>query len=229
MATWTQVKRQTLWRRVDEFLEQELLLADETLRAALDASAAAGLPAISVAPNQGKLLMLLARLQGARRILEIGTLGAYSTIWLARALPSDGRLITLEADSKHATVAQANIDRAGLSRQVEVRVGPALQTLGELASEDVEAFNFIFIDADKPNTAAYFEWALRLTRPGSCIVVDNVVREGALVDAGSSDANVQGMRRFMATLAAESRVSATAIQTVGVKGYDGFVIALVTA
>jgi predicted O-methyltransferase YrrM len=216
------------WTTVDRYLTGLLVQPDDALEGALAASASAGLPSINVAPNQGKFLMLLARLQGARSILEIGTLGGYSTIWLARALPADGRLITLEAEPKHAEVARANVQRAGLSSRIDVRVGPALETLPRLATEGLGPFDFCFIDADKPNTAAYFEWAVKLSRPGSVIIVDNVVREGALADADSSDPNVLGMRRFMATLAAEPRVSATAIQTVGVKGYDGFAIAVVT-
>jgi predicted O-methyltransferase YrrM len=201
---------------------------DPALAAALDASAAAGLPAINVSPNQGKLLHLLARLQGARAVLEIGTLGGYSTIWLARALPEGGRLITLEADPKHAEVARANIARAGLAGVVELRLGPALETLPQLAFEGLGLFDLVFIDADKPSTADYFAWALRLSRRGSLIVVDNVVREGAVADAASDDPKVQGVRRFYERLASEPGVSATAIQTVGTKGYDGFAIALVT-
>jgi predicted O-methyltransferase YrrM len=220
---------QEQWTSVDRYIEDLFVKNDPVLAAALDASNAAGLPTISVAPNQGKLLLLLARLQGARRILEIGTLGGYSTIWLARALPPGGKLVTLEADPKHADVARANIDRAGLSMMVDIRVGPALETLPKLASEGTGAFDFIFIDADKPGYAEYLKWALKLSQRGSAIVADNVVRNGAIVDANSSDADVQGMRHFCDVLAAEPRVSATAIQTVGVKGYDGFAIAIVIA
>jgi predicted O-methyltransferase YrrM len=216
-----------LWTTVDRYLADQLVPPDPALDAALEAIAAAGLPAISVSPTLGKLLYLLARVQGARTILEVGTLGAYSTIWLARALPADGRLITLEADAKHARIARANIDRAGLSRIVDVRLGPALETLPRLASEGLGPFDLIFIDADKPSTADYFDWALTLSRLGSLIVVDNVVRDGGIVDAASDDPGVQGMRRFFARLAAEPRVTATAAQTVGCKGYDGFAIALV--
>jgi predicted O-methyltransferase YrrM len=202
---------------------------DPVLEAALQTSAAAGLPPIQVAPNQGKLLQLLAQLQGARTILEIGSLGGYSTIWLARALPADGRLITLEVDPKHAEVSQANLARAGLAGIVEVRLGPALETLPQLAAEGLGPFDFIFIDADKPGYPDYFSWALKLARRGSVIIADNVVRQGAVIDPESSDANVQGVRTMNELIAAEPRVSATALQTVGSKGYDGFVMALVTA
>ena len=178
---------------------------------------------------QGKLLHLLARAIGARNVLEIGTLGGYSTIWLARALPDGGRLISLEADARHAEVARANIARAGLEDMVEVRLGMALDILPGLAAEVGEPFDFVFIDADKPNNAAYFDWALKLSRPGSIIVVDNVVRDGDVIDAASDSPTVQGVRRLLERLAAEPRVSATAIQTVGTKGYDGFAIALVTS
>jgi predicted O-methyltransferase YrrM len=215
------------WDAVDRYISEQLLPHDNALETALQASHAAGLPTINVAPNQGKLLMILARIQGARRILEIGTLGGYSTIWLARALPADGQLVTLEVNATHAQVANANVARAGLAAIVDIRVGAALATLRSLASETAKPFDFVFIDADKPNTAAYFKQAIELSRAGSVIVVDNVVRKGALADDNSADADVQGMRRFMETLAAEPRVTATAIQTVGVKGYDGFAIAIV--
>jgi predicted O-methyltransferase YrrM len=217
------------WKAVDGYLSDQLVASDEALDAALEASAAAGLPAISVSPTHGKLLHLFARLVGARRILEIGTLGGYSTIWLARALPPEGRLITLEADARHAGVARANIQRAGLEGSIELRLGAALETLPVIAAEEGGAFDLIFIDADKQNIPYYFDWALRLARPGSLIVVDNVVRGGKVVDAASSDPSVQGVRRFLEMLAAEPRVSATAIQTVGLKGYDGFAVALVLA
>jgi predicted O-methyltransferase YrrM len=196
---------------------------DAALDAALEASDAAGLPRISVSPAHGKLLWTFARLLNARRILEIGTLGGYSTLWLARGLARDGRLITLEALEKHAKVARANIERAGLSSVVEVRVGQALATLPSLAGP----FDLTFIDADKQNNADYFSWALKLSRPGGLIVVDNVVREGAVIDARSRDAAVQGVRRLNELMAKERRVAATAIQTVGIKGYDGFAVALV--
>src|SRR5262249_18682814 len=220
---------QEQWAAVDRYLADLFVPPDPALEAALRDSAAAGLPAINVSPTQGKLLHLLARAQGARTILEVGTLGGYSTIWLARALPPGGRLVTLEIDPKHAEVARGNIARAGLSDVVELRLGRALDTLPQLAAEGRGPFDFVFIDADKPGNADYFAWALRLSRRGSLIVVDNVVRKGAVVDADSDDPNVQGVRRFNDMLAAESRVSATAIQTVGSKGYDGFALALVTS
>jgi predicted O-methyltransferase YrrM len=218
---------QEQWAAVDHYLAGLLVPPDEALDAALADSATANLPAINVSPTQGKLLHLLARLQGARSILEIGTLGGYSTIWLARALPPGGRLVTLEADPHHAEVARANIARAGLADVVELRLGPALQTLPQLAAERRGPFDLTFIDADKPSTPEYFTRALALSRRGSLIVIDNVVRSGAVADAASDDANVQAMRRLMELLAAEPRVSATAIQTVGSKGYDGLALALV--
>ncbi|HUD26106.1 MAG TPA: O-methyltransferase [Burkholderiaceae bacterium] len=219
---------QQTWTAVDRYLDDLLVGHDAALEEALRASAEAGLPAINVAPTQGKLLNLLARLQGARAILEIGTLGGYSTIWLARALPADGRLITLEIDRKHADVARANVARAGLQQRVEVRVGRALESLAQLGAEKAGPFDLFFIDADKPNIPAYFKWALQLARPGSLIVIDNVVRDGAVIQADSADASVQGVRRLNELMASEPRVSATAIQTVGGKGYDGFALALVT-
>jgi len=218
---------EALWSSVDRYFAEQLLPADPALEAALAASAAAGLPAINVSPNQGMLLQLLARSIGAKRILEVGTLGGYSSIWLAGALPADGRLITLEADPRHADVARANLARAGLGDIVEVRLGRALDSLPQLESEGQGPFDFVFIDADKPNNTPYFEWALRLTRPGSLIVVDNVVRGGDVVDDASDDTGVLGVRRLLERIAAEPRVRATAIQTVGTKGYDGFAIALV--
>jgi predicted O-methyltransferase YrrM len=218
---------EALWTAVDEYVAQKLIPSDPALDEALRASAEAGLPAIQVSAAQGKLLHLLARIQGARTILEIGTLGGYSTIWLARALPADGRLITLEAEPKHAEVARANIARAGLADLVEVRAGRALDILPQLARDQPGPFDLIFIDADKPNTPDYFRWALKLARIGSVIIVDNVVRKGALADARSTDPSVVAMRRFHELLAGENRVSATTIQTVGSKGYDGFTIAIV--
>jgi predicted O-methyltransferase YrrM len=215
------------WSSVDRFIADLLLPADPALDAALADSAAAGLPAINVSPTQGKLLHLLARAQRARSILEIGTLGGYSTIWLARALAEGGRLITLEAEPRHAEVARSNIARANLTDVVDIRLGKALEILPGLVSEGLGPFDFVFIDADKESTALYFDWSLKLTRKGSIIIVDNVVRKGAVVNADSDDANVQGVRQFYEALAAETRVSATAIQTVGSKGYDGFAIALV--
>ncbi|GAC1666399.1 MAG: O-methyltransferase [Candidatus Acidiferrum sp.] len=218
-----------VWCEVDRYIDELFIPPDAALEAALEASQAAGLPAISVTANQGKLLQLLARMHGARSILEIGTLGGYSTIWLARALPAGGRLITLEADRKHIEVARANIARAGLAELVDLRLGPARDTLAQLVAEKLGPFDLIFIDADKPGYPEYLTWALKLSRRGSVIIADNVVREGAVVDESSSDPTVRGVQRFNKMLAAESRVSATAIQTVGSKGYDGFAIALVTA
>jgi predicted O-methyltransferase YrrM len=215
------------WSAVDDYVEERLVGADSALQAALEASAAGGLPAISVTPSQGKLLGLLTRSIGAQAILEIGTLGGYSTIWLARALPSGGRLVTLEANAHYAEVAAANIEQAGLAELVEVRVGPALETLPVLAAEHGPPFDLVFIDADKRHTPDYFTWALELTRPGGLIIADNVIRDGAIVDAQSEDSAVLGSRRLHDLLAAEPRVSATTIQTVGTKGYDGFTLALV--
>lgn len=217
------------WTEVDRYITDLLVPPDSVLDAVLETNAEAGLPAHDVAPNQGKLLELLARTQGASTILEIGTLGGYSTIWLGRALPVDGRLITLEADPKYAEVAQANFARAGLADVIELRVGKALDTLPQLAAEGRGPFDLIFIDANKANNPEYLEWALKLSRRGSLIIADNVVRNGAVGDGSSDDPRVQGIRRFYEMLATEARVSATAIQTVGNKGYDGFAIALVTA
>ncbi|HJW69518.1 MAG TPA: O-methyltransferase [Candidatus Binatia bacterium] len=217
------------WNAVDRYLTELLVPSDPVLEAVLEANAAAGLPPHDVSPTQGKLLHVLARLQGARRILEIGTLGGYSTIWLARALPDGGRLITLEADPKHAEVARANLTRAGLDQVVELRVGRAVDTLPNIAAEKPGPFDLIFIDADKASNAQYLAWALELSRRGSVIVMDNVVRDGAVIDETSSDPIVQGARRGLALLAAEPRVSATAIQTVGSNGWDGFSIAVVIA
>jgi predicted O-methyltransferase YrrM len=218
-----------LWNEVDRYISDLLVPPDAALDAALRDSEAADLPAINVSPPHGKLLQLLARSVGACTILEIGTLGGYSTIWLARALPAGGHLITLEAEPKHADIARANIARADLAGVVEVRLGPAIETLPQLVAERRGPFDFIFIDADKPGYPDYFAWALKLSRRGSLIVADNVIRKGAVADALSADAMVQGVRRFNEVLAAEPRVSATVIQTVGVKGYDGFAIALVTS
>ncbi len=216
---------QDLWTAVDEYFDP-LLGADPVLEAALRTSDEAGLPSIQVAPNQGRLLQILARSVAARKILEIGTLGGYSTIWLGRALPPEGRLITLEAQTKHAEVARTNIERAGLTN-VEVRIGRALDMLPQLEAEACGPFDLTFIDADKPSTPEYFTWAVKLSRPGSIIVVDNVVRHGEVLDASSGDPNVQGMRRFHDILARDSRVRATVLQTVGVKGHDGLAIARV--
>jgi predicted O-methyltransferase YrrM len=212
------------WSEVDRYFSDSLLPRDPILDDALEATAAAGLPAIAVSPNQGKLLQILAQIIGARSILEIGTLGGYSTIWMARGLKSGGKVVTLEIDEKHADVARSNFVRAGLKDVIELVVGNALETLPRLAAERRGPFDFIFIDADKQSIPTYFEWALKLSRRGTVIVVDNVVREGAVTDPQSTDASVQGVRRFVEQLAADTRVSGTAIQTVGVKGYDGFAI-----
>lgn len=214
------------WAAVDDYITRLIVPPDSALDAAQAASRAADLPAISVSAAQGKFLHLLARIQGARRILEIGTLAGYSTIWMARALPPDGRLVTLEFDPTHAAVARANIARAGLSDRVDVRVGRAIDALPGLTGEG--PFDLVFIDADKPGTTDYFNWAVKLSRPGTVIVVDNVVQNGKIAGAsGDGDESVEGMRKFMSVLAAERRVTATALQTVGIKGYDGFAIALV--
>jgi predicted O-methyltransferase YrrM len=213
----------TAWDDVDAYITD--MLVGRELDYVLEASDAAGLPSIHVSPPQGKFLYLLARVMGARRILEFGTLAGYSTIWMARALPVDGELVTLEFDAKHAEVATANIERAGLSGVVDVRVGAALDTLPGVEGP----FDLIFIDADKETYPEYFEWSLRLSRPGTVIVGDNVVRDGEVVNAASDDIRIQGVRRFNEMLAASDRVDATAIQTVGIKGYDGFAVALVGA
>lgn len=218
-----------LWTAVDDYINQQVVPSDLALDAALAACVEAELPAISVTPSQGKLLHMLALLVNARNILEIGTLGGYSTIWMARALPADGRLITMEFDPKHAQVASANIANAGLENMVEVREGNALELLPELAAEGLEAFDLTFIDADKCNNLQYFEWALRLSRKGSLIIVDNVVRDGRIIDADDADADIQGIRSLFKRMATEPRVLCTAQQTVGSKGYDGFAIALVIA
>ena len=218
-----------LWNRVDEFLSNKLGTSDPVLEAALRASADAGLPAIQVSANQGRLLQLLAQTQGARRILEMGTLGGYSTIWLARALPPEGCLISLELEASYAEVARKNLARANLEKLVTIRVGPAGDALAQLFSEKTAPFDFVFIDADKADYPNYFEWAMKLSRPGTLIVADNVVRKGALLDSDTNDANVQGMRRMLDVIAADRRASATAIQTVGSKGYDGFVLVRVMA
>ena len=218
---------QETWSAVDAYFCERLIRADPALENALRESEAAGLPQHNVAPNQGKLLHLFAQMQGARRILELGTLGGYSTIWLARALPENGRLITLEANPAYAEVAKANIAQARLSHVVDVRVGKAIETLSLLVQEGIPPFDLIFIDADKPNNAEYLEWSLKLSRPGTVIIGDNVVRNGAVADASSTDRNVVGVRRFFDLMAENPRLSATAIQTVGSKGYDGFCLAIV--
>lgn len=215
------------WTAVERWLDGQLLAPDPVLDEVLAANRSAGLPAHDVSPAQGKLLHLLARIAGARTILEIGTLGAYSTIWLARALPDDGTVVTLEADPRHATVARTNLARAGVAARVDLRVGVALDTLPLLEAERRAPFDLVFIDADKRSNVAYFDWALRLARPGATILVDNVVRDGAVLDAASDDDSVRGVRALAARLASEPRVAATALQTVGSKGWDGFVLALV--
>jgi len=212
---------------VDRYLEGLLIGPDLVLDAALAASAAAGLPAAGVTPTQGKLLELLARVRGARSILEVGTLGGYSTIWLARALPPDGHLVTLEVDRAYAQVARANLERAGMGEHAEVRVGDAVATLPALVDEGAGPFDLVFIDADKASNDRYLEWAIELARPGTLIVADNVVRDGAVADPDSDDPSVQGVRRFFERLSVDPRVSATAIQTVGAKDYDGFALAVV--
>jgi predicted O-methyltransferase YrrM len=218
------VTAQDQWTAVDDYVAGLLVPSDPALDAALVASEAAGLPPHAVSRSQGKLLHLLARLRGARSILEIGTLGAYSTIWLARALPAGGRLVTLEANPRHAAVARANLTHAGLDAVVTLHEARAADTLPRLDGP----FDMVFIDADKPSNPDYFAWALRLSRPGTLVIVDNVVRDGAVVDADSADPSVQGVRRLNAMLATEPRVSATTIQTVGCKGWDGFTLALVS-
>lgn len=222
------------WNAVDRYIDETVVGSDPALEAAHAACAAAGLPAIAVSPSQGKLLMLLARMQNAKAILEIGTLGAYSTIWLARGLAEGGRLITLEADPRHAEVARANLARAGLSQSTEVRLGLAAELLPRIAAAGEGPFDLVFIDADKPNNPLYFDWALKLARKGSVIVVDNVVRDGRLADAASDEAAsdeaaIMATRKMFEQVAREPKVSATAIQTVGAKGYDGFLLARVEA
>ncbi|MEU6185482.1 O-methyltransferase [Nocardia sp. NPDC047038] len=214
------------WADVDSYLV-ETLVADPDSDAALEANKAAGLPAIDVSPPQGKFLHLLARTVGARRVLEIGTLGGYSTIWLARAVGPKGRVVTLEFAARHAEVARANLDRAGVGDRVEIRVGAALDSLPVLAQEDPEPFDLVFIDADKVNNANYVLWALRLTRPGSVIIVDNVVRGGTIADERSEDPNAQASRELVELLTAEPSLDATVVQTVGAKGWDGFAYAVV--
>src|SRR6476646_4435880 len=220
---------QKKWTEVDDYIASLLIPPDAALDGALKASDEAGLPSINVSANQGKLLMLFARMLNARNILEIGTLGGYSTIWMARGLAEGGRLITLEYEAKHAEVAMANLVRAGLSDRVEIRVGRALETLPKLVEEGRGPFDLIFIDADKQGYTEYLEWSMKLSRRGTVIVADNVVRNGAVADPASSDEMVQGIRRFNRALAAEKRLSATEIQTVGSKGYDGLAIATVIA
>ncbi len=216
------------WAAVDDYIEERLLAVDPVLEGVLKANAEAGLPAIDVSPAQGKLLNLLVRMSGARRVLEIGTLGGYSTLWMARALPADGRIVTLEFSPHHAATAEANIVAAGFASQIDIRVGAAAETLPVLASEGTGPFDFVFIDADKPSNPIYLDWAVRLARPGSVIVLDNVVRNGAVADAGSTDANVLGSRAGFDFFREHPRLDATALQTVGAKGYDGFAVAIVS-
>ncbi|HTR88666.1 MAG TPA: O-methyltransferase [Solirubrobacteraceae bacterium] len=223
-----------LWSAVDDYMNGLLVPEDEALLNARRASEDAGLPPIAVTPNQGKLLALFARMVSARSILELGTLGAYSTIWLARALPEDGWLVTLEANPRFAEVARANIARAGLSERVLLRVGEGLHTLPELVAEEAGPFDMIFVDADKKNNPGYLQWSLKLSRPGTLIVVDNVVRDGRILDPAEyrpdgADPDIAGIRRFFQLLAAEPRVDASAIQMVGAKGHDGFALAIVRA
>jgi predicted O-methyltransferase YrrM len=218
---------QETWSEVDHYVTDVLGLTDDVLESTQKACDDAGLPAIAVSVPQGKFLYQLARIRGARRILEIGTLGGYSTIWMARALPADGRLITLEIDKKHADVARENIARAGFSDRVDVRLGAAIEELPKLAAENQGPFDFVFIDADKPSIPDYFTWSLKMSRPGTVIVVDNVVREGAVIDSASEDPAVRGVRRLNDMLGREKRVTSTTLQTVGTKGYDGFTVILV--
>lgn len=224
------VEGERLWSQVDGYIESKLIGTDPALESALEESERAGLPAIAVSAPQGKLLAILAKAIGAKRILEIGTLGGYSTIWLARSLPPDGGLVSLEVDPKHAAVAAANVEAAGLADRVEIQVGPAIGSLPDVKAEVASSgqrFDLVFIDADKPSTSAYFEQALDVTRPGGLIIVDNTVRHGRLVDDSGSDPNVVGMRDFHDLVARTAGVSATTIQTVGSKGYDGFTVVYV--
>ena len=220
-------RSQERWKAVDKYLEGLFALSDTALDAALRSCIVEGLPHIQVSPMQGKLLFLLANSVRAQKILEVGTLGGYSTIWLARALPPDGRLITLEHDPDHAKVARGNLRRAGLSGVADVRLGPALDTLPALAAEGIGPVDLVFIDADKPAYSDYLAWALRLSRPGTLIIADNVIREGEVMDQGTNDASVKGVRRFLEALSADPRAIGVAVQTVGSKGYDGFAIAVV--
>ncbi len=213
-----------LWTAVDNYIADLFVPSDSILERALKVSDAVGLPGYNVSPTQGKLLQILAQIQGAKNILEIGTLGAYSTIWLARALPANGHLISLEVNPKHTKIARDNIRRAGLSSKVKVRLGPALETLPKLVAEGGSPFDLIFIDADKANISDYFLWALKLSRLGTLIIIDNVIRHGEVIDAKSDDPGVKGVRRLNELLAAEPKVNAIEIQTVGIKGYDGFAI-----
>jgi len=216
-----------LWSAVDAFFDEALIGADPVLEATLAATEAAGMPMIAVSPGQGRLLAILCQTVGARRVLELGTLGGYSTIWMARTLPPSGEVVTIEAMPTHAEVARRNIAAAGLADRVDIRIGAGLSVLPLLASEKSVPFDFAFIDADKANIAAYFDWAVRLSRPGALIVVDNVPRGGAVIDASNSAADVEGVRTLRSALATDRRVTATVVQTVGTKGYDGFILARV--
>jgi predicted O-methyltransferase YrrM len=219
---------QKTWNAVDDYIAEEMIPADPALEAALKANRDNGLPAIDVSPAQGKLLNLIVRMNKAKRILEIGTLGGYSTIWMARALPADGKIVTLELDTHHAKVARANIKRAGLSKLVDLHVGPALDSLAMLSGEGAGPFDLIFIDADKPNNPNYLSWAMKLSRPGTVIVCDNVIRDGDVIRKDSPDESIQGARAAFSFIGKDKRLEGTAIQTVGAKGYDGFAIAIVT-
>ncbi|RWD60744.1 MAG: O-methyltransferase [Mesorhizobium sp.] len=215
------------WTAVDDYIVSSLFDADPALDAVLTANREQGLPAIDVSAAQGKLLSLLVRIGSAKKVLEIGTLGGYSTVWMARALPADGKVVTLELDPHHAKVARSNFERAGVSDKVDLRIGPALQSLAALANENAGPFDLIFIDADKPNNPNYLDWAMKLARSGTVIVCDNVIRDGAVVDERSGDVNVEGARAAFSFIGGEKRLDGTAIQTVGAKGYDGFAIAIV--
>jgi predicted O-methyltransferase YrrM len=218
---------QEIWKKVDDYFSAALIRPDAALEATLEANSAADLPAIDITPLQGRFLELLVRMTGARRVLEIGTLGGYSTIWLARAIPKEGRVVTLEMEAKHAEIARKNIEHAGLADRVHLRLGPALETLAVIGQEQAAPFDFIFIDADKAGYPEYLQWSLTLSRPGSLIVADNVVRDGEVIEPDHPDPNIQGVRRFTDLVAAEPRLTATVLQTVSSKGYDGFTIALV--
>ena len=220
-------KPNELWAAVDAYIAQNLIPSDPILEETLKANVEAGLPSIDVSPTQGKFLYLITKIKGARRILEVGTLGGYSTIWLARALPHDGKIITLELNPKHAEIAAKNIARAGLTSRIEQRIGPALESLAQLHSESVEPFDLIFIDADKPNNPNYLDWAIRLSHPGTIIITDNVIREGGILKADDPDPTIQGTRRFFEKLGSDPRLEATALQTVGCKKHDGFAVAIV--
>jgi predicted O-methyltransferase YrrM len=220
---------QDLWTSVDRYITDNLVHPDQALNDAAQSNERADLPAIDVTPSQGKFLHLLARMQRAQRILEVGTLGGYSTLWFARALPPQGKLVTLEINPKHAAIAAENIDRAGLTSLVDLRVGPALESLAKLQAEKTAPFDLIFLDADKPNNPAYLDWAIQLARPGTVIIGDNVIREGAILDANNTDPSITGTRTFLERLGRHPRLDATALQTVGAKGYDGFALAIVNA